>query len=85
MVAGCADPTAGPVAPAAERPTLARAAAGASATPTDRHVFLMNREAIPAGFAAAVAAAGGEVVRLHDEIGVAVVRGLSDEAAHRVA
>jgi subtilisin family serine protease len=41
----------------------------------------MNGNAIPANFAASVTAAGGTLVRVQSEIGVAVVKGLSDAAA----
>jgi subtilisin family serine protease len=45
----------------------------------------MNGNAIPDNFAADVAAAGGTIVRVQSEIGVAVVKGLTDAAANNLA
>jgi subtilisin family serine protease len=70
---------------APDAPSLSMAPAQNAGTPTDRHVFLMNREAIPAAFEAEVAAAGGTIVHRLGEIGVVVVRGLSDGAAGKLA
>src|SRR6266568_8629902 len=56
-----------------------------TAVPTDQHIFVMNGNSIPDTFAASVAAAGGTVVRVHEAIGVAVVRGLKDAAANEIA
>jgi subtilisin family serine protease len=64
---------------------LSTSAAETDGTPTDQHVFVMNGNSIPDSFAADVTAAGGTVVRLHPEIGVAVVQGLSDDAAATLA
>ena len=82
--AACSDPVA--IAPVKARSAVASVQSpGTSAVPTDQHVFLMNGNSIPANFGAAVAAAGGTLVRVHNEIGVAVVKGLSDAAANTLA
>jgi subtilisin family serine protease len=65
--------------------SLASVAAAQTGTPTDQHVFMMNGNSIPDSFAADVAAAGGTVLRVHPEIGVAVARGLTDAAAQAIA
>ena len=49
-------------------------------TPTGQHLVKLNKKQ-SGDLAAAVAAAGGALVRTHPEIGYAVVEGLSDEAA----
>ena len=51
---------------------------------TDEHVFSFGNR-IPANFARMVEDAGGRVVRLHPEIGVAVAAGLSDASANGIA
>jgi lantibiotic leader peptide-processing serine protease len=48
--------------------------------PTD-HVVVMEGHRIPSGFTVRVAELGGEIVASYGQIGVAVVRGLSAEAA----
>lgn len=60
------------------------AASGASATVADQHLVLFKGKGVPAGFAADVEALGGSVVFAHD-VGIAVVAGLSDEAAATIA
>jgi subtilisin family serine protease len=81
----CTDPSTTPRVTPPESPSLSSAPVEAAVTPTDRHVFLMHGHSIPASFAAAMTAAGGTLVRVHPEIGVAVVRGLSDKAANDLA
>lgn len=81
LIAGCTDPTTTPRTMSPGGPSFSIAAP----TPTDQHVFMMHGGVIPETFAADVAAAGGTLVRAHDEIGVAVVKGLSDEAAAALA
>ena len=56
---------------------------GRSFKPTDNHVFDGN--AIPADFAAQVEARGGQLLRVHPEIGMAVTSGLSDADANKLA
>jgi subtilisin family serine protease len=58
-------------------------AAQSDVTALDQHVFLFND--IPSDFAQQVTAAGGQVVRTHPAIGVAVASGLSDAAAKKIA
>lgn len=62
----------------------AAAAASAAGSPTTQHVFLMN-SGVPAGFAGAVAAAGGSVSYSFGEIDVVVTDGLTDAAADKLA
>jgi lantibiotic leader peptide-processing serine protease len=83
-LAACADPVANVAAVARPVAGSLQSIAG-SPVPTDQHVFLMNGNSIPTNFAAAVAAAGGTLVRVHNEIGVAVVKGLTDAAANDLA
>ena len=85
VLAACSDPATSPSTLKAPM-TLARLqSTGTPTIPTDQHVFLMNGDAIPDNFAADVAAAGGTIVRVQSEIGVAVVKGLTDAAADRLA
>jgi subtilisin family serine protease len=62
--------------------------AGALAAPpagaAERHLVLFKSAAVPAGFAGEVAALGGELVFSH-RVGVAIVEGLSGQAASRLA
>lgn len=51
---------------------------------TDEHLVLFE-DGTPEDLEARVAALGGSVVRAHDEIGVAVVTGFSDEAGRQLA
>jgi lantibiotic leader peptide-processing serine protease len=51
---------------------------------TADHLFVFD-DAITDGFAESVAVAGGEAVRVHPQIGVAVTRGLPDHAAQALA
>ncbi len=64
--------------------TPAFSAASAQVQFTSEHIFLFDA-AIPADFAAGVAAAGGTIVRTHPEIAVAVASGLTDGAATALA
>jgi len=80
----CSDPVTSPPLKFLTSASLSRSAA-IPGVPTDQHIFVMNGNSIPDDFAAKVAAAGGTVVRVHDAIGVAVVKGLSDVAANDVA
>jgi subtilisin family serine protease len=85
VLAACSDPATSPSTLKAPM-TLARLqSTGTPTIPTDQHVFLMNGNAIPDNFAADVAAAGGTLVRVQSEIGVAVVKGLTDAAANQLA
>jgi lantibiotic leader peptide-processing serine protease len=79
----CADDSAAPLAPSSMKdlasPTFSLAD---DVTPTDRHlVQFSNSNRVPADFAARVAGLGGTVVASYGRIGVAVVSGLTDEAA----
>jgi len=62
--------------------------AGALAAPpagaAERHLVLFKSAAVPAGFAGEVAALGGQLVFSH-QVGVAIVEGLSTQAASRLA
>jgi lantibiotic leader peptide-processing serine protease len=85
VLAACSDPATSPRILKAPM-TLARLqSTGMPTIPTDQHVFLMNGNAIPDNFAGDVAAAGGTLVRVQSEIGVAVVKGLTDAAANQLA
>ncbi|HVS59145.1 MAG TPA: hypothetical protein VHE82_00485, partial [Gemmatimonadaceae bacterium] len=83
-LAACSDPVTSPILKAPTTVSLLLST-GTPTIPTDQHVFLMSGNSIPDNFAADVAAAGGTVVRLHSEIGVAVVKGLTDAAANQLA
>ncbi len=86
-LAACSD-SATTTSPVTRRSSVALAlshSTGAATTPTDRHLFLMNGGTIPANFAANVAAAGGALVRVQSEIGMVVVKGLTDSAAASLA
>jgi lantibiotic leader peptide-processing serine protease len=79
----CADDSAAPLAPSSMKdlasPTFSLAG---DVTPTDQHlVVFSSNNRVPRDLAARVAALGGTVVASYDRIGVAVVSGLSDEAA----
>jgi lantibiotic leader peptide-processing serine protease len=80
LVAGCSEPATTPT-----RSFNPAVLTNVAAAVSDRHVFVMHTDVIPADFADAVAAAGGTIVRVHAEIGVAIVQGLSDESAAMVA
>lgn len=83
FLAACADGP--PVEPGdLDGPSFAAAGDGSDVTPTSEHVVLMGGK-IPGDFAERVAALGGSVVRTHPEIGVALVTGLTDNAAARLA
>src|SRR5450759_870862 len=84
-LAACTDPATSPIRLKATRSLALSQSTATPTVPTDHHVFLMNSNAIPDNFAANVAAAGGTIIRLQSEIGVAVVRGLTDAAADRLA
>jgi subtilisin family serine protease len=83
-LAACSDPVTSPPLQVRTAMSLSRSI-GTPATPTDQHIFVMNGNSIPANFAASVAAAGGTLVRVHEAIGVAVVKGLKDAAANDIA
>src|ERR1700722_16333107 len=84
-LAACSDSATSPVTRKSSVSLALAHSTGAPTTPTDRHVFLMNGGTVPAGFAADVAAAGGTLVRVQSEIGMAVVQGLTDAAATNLA
>lgn len=84
-LAACADPATSPTTLKTPTSVALSRMTGSPAIPTDRHVFLMHGDAIPANFAANVAAAGGTLVRTQSEIGLAVVQGLTDSAANKLA
>ncbi|MEO8910309.1 MAG: S8 family serine peptidase [Gemmatimonadaceae bacterium] len=85
-VGACSDPVTSPSVIAKAPTGWASVRSAATPTvPTDQHVFLMNGNSIPDNFAADVAAAGGTLVRVQSEIGMAVVKGLTDGAAARLA
>lgn len=54
-------------------------AAQLSVVPTDEHLFIFSK--LPKNFETRVRLQGGEVVRTHPEIGLAVVRGLTEPGA----
>src|SRR5262245_17459186 len=82
IAAGCTDTA--PTPTSRMRPP-AKAVASRVAAPTpDRHVFLLSG-AIPANFAASVAAKGGQVVSAQPDIGVVITSGLSDANAALIA
>ena len=83
-LAACSDPVTSPILKVPMTVSLL-VSTGTPTIPTGQHVFLMSGNSIPDNFAADVAAAGGTVVRLHSEIGVAVVKGLTDAAANQLA
>jgi subtilisin family serine protease len=56
---------------------------GRSFKSTDKHIF--DGQSIPADFAARVEARGGKLLRVHNEIGMAVTSGLSDADAKHLA
>ena len=84
-LAACSDPATSPTRLKASRSLALLQSTATPTVPTDHHVFLMNSNAIPDNFAANVAAAGGTIIRLQSEIGVAVVKGLTDAAADGLA
>jgi subtilisin family serine protease len=84
-LAACTDPATSPTTLKAPKTVALSRSAGTPTIPTDQHVFVMNGDAIPDNFAGDIAAAGGTLVREQREIGVAVVKGLTDAAAHRLA
>jgi lantibiotic leader peptide-processing serine protease len=67
----------------ADSPSL-KSAQTSSQSASPHHIFIM-KAGVPAGFAAAVRAAGGRIVRSHKEIGVVSVAGLTSQAAARLA
>ena len=83
LLAACSDAPTRP--DAAARPAQAASAQGR----TDRHIIVLKqgKEGVSAAtsFQTAMQALGGRVERLHGEIGVLSVRGLSDAAAARLA
>lgn len=85
VLAACSDPATSPSTLKAPMTPARLQSTGTPTIPTDQHVFLMNGNAIPDNFAADVAAAGGTLVRVQSEIGVAVVKGLTDAAANQLA
>ena len=85
VLAACTDPVTSPSTLKAPMTLARQQSTGAPTIPTDQHVFLMNGNAIPDNFAADVATAGGTLVRVQSEIGVAVVKGLTDAAANQLA
>ncbi len=76
--AACSDR---PVAPDVERPALLLQAGDGM---VDQHLVLLRGSGIPAGFSASVEALGGTIVFAHAS-GVAVVAGLTDQAAETLA
>lgn len=84
-LASCSDPVTSPTTLKAPMTVALSRSTGTPTIPTDQHVFLMDGGAIPDNFAADVAAAGGTLVRVQSEIGVAVVKGLTDAAANQLA
>lgn len=84
-LAACTDPATSPSTLKAPKTVAMSRSTATPTTPTDQHIFVMNGDAIPDNFAADVAAAGGTLVRVQSEIGVAVVKGLTDAAANKLA
>jgi subtilisin family serine protease len=84
-LAACSESATSPVTRKSSVALAVSPSAGTPTTPTDQHVFLMDGGAIPDNFAASVAAAGGTLVRVQNEIGMAVVKGLTDAAANDLA
>ena len=84
-LAACTDPATSPATLKAPMTVALSRSLATPTIPTDQHVFLMNGDAIPDNFEVDVVAAGGTVVRLQSEIGVAVVKGLTDAAANKLA
>jgi lantibiotic leader peptide-processing serine protease len=75
--AACSDHTTTPAAP--EDASFSGAAS--SLETTGQHLVMFNAQRVPANFAVTVARSGGSVVAAYDQIGVAVVSGLSESAA----
>lgn len=80
-LAACADESPNPIAPAVDG---ARLSVDAGIEPTGKHIVMFGKQAVPASFAARVAALGGSVDAEYGAIGVAVVAGLDDAAAARL-
>jgi lantibiotic leader peptide-processing serine protease len=76
-LAACTDESPNPIAPAVSSANLSEGAV----QPTGKHIVMFSNQAVPAGFAARVAELGGTVDAAYDGIGVAVVDGLSTQAA----
>ena len=81
-LAACADEPA-PTATTLDRELPTFADAAETATPTGQHLVELTDDS-PRNLEAAVAAAGGTLVRTHPQIGYALVEGLSDEAASQL-
>ncbi|NNF25938.1 MAG: hypothetical protein HKN73_01785, partial [Gemmatimonadetes bacterium] len=77
--AACADEPP-PTATSAEQELPVFADAEEAATPTGQHLIKLGKKG-PSNLAAAVAEAGGTLIRTHPQIGYALVDGLTDEAA----
>lgn len=83
VLSGCQSDSVPPTAP--ESPSL-QFTASATADAAGRYLVLFRREgAIPAGFAALVQAAGGQVEIASSGAGIATVTGLTPEGAARIA
>lgn len=83
VLASC-DGAQDPVAPLSSTPSLSVTTAGSTAS-ADRHVFVLNGQRPVADVAARIAAAGGTIEYAMDDIGVALVSGLTDADAARIA
>ena len=77
-LAACGDDPQPTSSPSQDLPVFADA--NESATPTSQHLIKLGDNS-PSNLEAAVAAAGGTLVRTHPQIGYALVDGLTDEAA----
>jgi subtilisin family serine protease len=84
LVVSCADQPVAPETDTGLAPPAFSASSGTETTPADHHLVNMSG-GIPSDFADRVAALGGTVTRTLPEIGVAVVGGLSDQAAAKLA
>jgi subtilisin family serine protease len=81
-VAACSEPTAVPTTiRSAASVTDGNAAFRATANGGDSHLITFKNDRIPADLEASVAALGGSVMFAHADVGFAVLRGLTDDAA----
>lgn len=71
--------------PSAAHHDGAGAAAAPVLTTTGNHLVMYNVSRLPADFATVIASHGGSVVAAYDPVGIAVVEGMSDEAAAALA
>jgi lantibiotic leader peptide-processing serine protease len=80
-LAACSDDAAHPIAPTVNPASLSESA---SIEPTGKHIVLFSKQSLPGNLASRVAALGGTVDAAYAGIGVAVVAGLTADAAARL-